>query len=225
MAIKYHTLRKHAPMQHASRSIWTFRFYEKGLKRLFDITAVLLALPFILPIVGILALMVAVDGGNPFYSQLRVGRNGRIYRIWKLRTMVVDADNLLSAYLSANPLAAAEWQSTQKLRNDPRITPLGHILRKTSLDELPQLWNVLIGEMSLVGPRPMLPEQEKLYPGLAYYTQRPGITGSWQVSERNQSTFADRARFDTEYIANMSFTNDIKILIATVGVVIKCTGY
>ena len=199
--------------------------YELGLKRIFDILCVLLAAPFILPLIGVLALMVARVGSTPFYRQKRVGRGGQIYQIWKLRTMVADADALLSDYLANNPEAAAEWALTQKLKQDPRITSIGHALRKSSLDELPQLWNVLIGDMSLVGPRPMMPEQQDMYPGRAYYSQRPGITGTWQVSKRNESTFADRARFDTDYAADISFVNDIKLLLATVRVVLKGTGY
>lgn len=199
--------------------------YELGLKRAFDLICILAALPFVAPLIGILALMVARDGGPAFYSQDRIGQNGRIYRIWKLRTMVVDADAMLKDYLSQNPEAAAEWQLTQKLKRDPRITTIGRMLRKSSIDELPQLWNVLIGDMSLVGPRPMLPEQESMYHGRAYYTQRPGITGSWQVSDRNDCTFGERARYDTDYIADLSFMNDLKLLFATVRVVVKGTGY
>ena len=199
--------------------------YELGLKRIFDILCVLLAAPFILPLIGVLALMVARDGSTPCYRQKRVGRGGQIYQIWKLRTMVADADALLSDYLANNPEAAAEWALTQKLKQDPRITSIGHALRKSSLDELPQLWNVLIGDISLFVPRPLMPEQQDMYPGRAYYSQRPGITGTWQVSKRNESTFADRARFDTDYAADISFVNDIKLLLATVRVVLKGTGY
>lgn len=199
--------------------------YKNWFKRVFDVTAIVLCLPVIVPVIVLLALLVARDGGQAFYRQQRVGRNGQIYTIWKLRTMVENADQLLAAYLADNPQAAAEWKSTQKLKDDPRITRSGRILRKCSLDELPQLWNVLVGDMSLVGPRPMMPEQQNLYPGLAYYTQRPGITGTWQVSKRNETTFADRARFDTAYIADMSFMNDLRILLATVRVVVRGTGY
>ena len=224
MPTKLHGMRKHVKSRPVAPYFPKAGLYELGLKRLFDICVVLLATPFILPLIAILAIVVARDGSSAFYSQQRVGRGGVIYRIWKLRTMVVDADRQLKIYLSKNPCAAAEWQSTQKLKNDPRVTPFGLVLRKCSLDELPQLWNVLIGEMSLVGPRPMLPEQQEMYPGLVYYTQRPGITGLWQVSQRNESTFADRARFDTDYIADISFLTDIKLLRATVGVVVKGTG-
>lgn len=225
MTTKYNMIEKRAKLRSAGPSVPKIRLYELGLKRLFDIFAVLLALPIVLPLIAVMAVMVARGGGSAFYSQKRVGRNGSIYTIWKLRTMVQDADSRLDAYLAENPAAAHEWKTTQKLKNDPRITPVGHMLRKSSVDELPQLWNVLIGEMSLVGPRPMLPEQQQMYPGRAYYTQRPGITGSWQVSQRNETTFADRARFDTAYISDMSFVNDVKLLVATVSVVVKGTGY
>lgn len=201
------------------------RPYRLVFKRVFDICAVLLAAPFLLPLIAILAIAVSRDGGKAFYSQKRVGRHGAIFTIWKLRTMVTGADQLLAEYLCENEQAAAEWQLTQKLKQDPRVTPIGHLLRKSSLDELPQLWNVLVGEMSLVGPRPMLPEQQQMYPGRCYYRERPGITGSWQVSKRNESTFADRARYDSDYIANMSFLEDLKLLGATVGVVVSGTGH
>ena len=118
----------------------------------------------------------------------------------------------------------AEWTSKQKLSNDPRITKFGRILRRTSADELPQLINVLTGDMSLVGPRPMMPSQQALYPGHAYYRLRPGLTGSWQVSERNASTFADRAKYDDSYEQDLSFGTDLGIIARTVGVVLRCTG-
>lgn len=201
-------------------------FYNRITKRSFDILCVLLGLPVILPVVAILALATFLfDRSNPFYSQPRVGRNGRIYTIWKLRSMVPDAGSLLAAHLEKDPAARIEWDSTQKLKNDPRITRFGRFLRRSSLDELPQLWNVLSGDMSLVGPRPMMPEQRVLYPGRAYFRLRPGITGAWQVSERNESSFAGRARFDTDYAANVSLFTDLKLLLATVRVVVRATGY
>ena len=124
-----------------------------------------------------------------------------------------------------NPEARLEWNSTQKLKADPRITRLGRLLRKTSMDELPQLWNVLIGDMSLVGPRPMMPSQRSLYNGTAYYALRPGITGPWQVSERNEVEFSQRAEFDREYEENVSLLTDLRLLVATTQVVIRGTGY
>lgn len=200
-------------------------FYARFLKRPLDILAVLLAAPIVLPLVLLLALVILWHGEKPFYTQLRVGRSGRSFRLWKLRTMVEDADLRLTEYLAGNPEARAEWDSTQKLKNDPRITNTGHFLRKTSLDELPQLWNVFRGDMSIVGPRPMMLEQAQLYPGADYYHLRPGVTGLWQISDRNDSTFAARATFDARYAADLSLTGDVTIVAKTVGVVLRCTGY
>lgn len=199
--------------------------YRDFGKRLFDVTLIILALPFVLPVIAVLAVLAALDGGNPFYSQLRVGRSGTPYRIWKLRTMVPDADALLERHLEANPEARAEWDKTQKLKNDPRITPMGRLLRRSSLDELPQLWNVLRGDMSLVGPRPMMLNQRSLYPGLDYDALRPGITGPWQVSARNETSFADRAQFDTSYYYTLSLATDLRLLRATFRVVLRATGH
>ena len=198
--------------------------YDLGLKRALDLALVALVAPFVAVVVALLALLVAADGGAPFYAQWRVGRSGRLFRMWKLRTMVVGADAALAAHLDADPAARAEWDAFQKLERDPRVTPLGRILRRLSLDELPQLWNVLTGDMSLVGPRPMMPSQRGDYPGRAYYALRPGLTGAWQVSARNESTFAERARFDGGYAAALSLWTDLAILAATVGVVLRATG-
>jgi lipopolysaccharide/colanic/teichoic acid biosynthesis glycosyltransferase len=197
------------------------RFFKRGL----DLALVILAAPLVLPVVLILALFVMRDGHAPFYWSERVGRQGRVFRMMKLRTMVHDADARLEAHLEADPEAAAEWASTQKLKCDPRITTSGRLLRKTSLDELPQLWNVFKGDMSLVGPRPMMPSQRKMYPGRAYYALRPGVTGPWQVSDRNETTFARRADYDLDYHRNLSFGNDLRLLGQTVAVVLRGTGY
>lgn len=198
--------------------------YAGGLKRALDVVAVLVTAPASAVVILVLALVVMLAGGRPFYFQDRVGRGGRVFRLWKLRTMVPDADARLEAHLAADPAARAEWDRTQKLKDDPRITPVGRLLRKTSLDELPQLWNVLRGDMSLVGPRPMMLCQKTLYPGQAYYRLRPGITGPWQVSARNESSFADRARYDAEYLEGLSFVSDLRLLAATVRVVFRSTG-
>jgi exopolysaccharide production protein ExoY len=201
------------------------RFYAAYAKRGLDLCAVLLALPILLPLILVLALLVRGDGGPAFYVQDRVGRNGRLFRLWKLRTMVVDADERLADHLARNPEARAEWHERQKLKDDPRITRIGRILRKTSLDELPQLWNVLRGEMSLVGPRPMMPDQQALYPGREYYRLRPGLTGFWQISDRNRTAFAGRARFDADYAARLSLLTDLVVLVRTVRIVLRGTGY
>ncbi|MCQ0090471.1 sugar transferase [Roseovarius sp. M141] len=195
------------------------------MKRALDVLLILFALPFLIPILLVVGLLVARDGAGAFYCQDRVGRGGRSFRIWKFRTMVPDAKQKLAELIASDADIAEEWHTTQKLKNDPRIIPLGHLLRKTSIDELPQLWNVLKGDMSLVGPRPMMPDQKDIYPGKAYFEMRPGLTGLWQISDRNKSTFAARATFDTEYSRKISLATDVKILWATVSVVIGGTGY
>ncbi|WP_417205632.1 sugar transferase [Antarctobacter sp.] len=198
--------------------------YRDLFKRTLDIAMVLVAALPTLLIVGLVALIIARDGHSPFYFQKRLGRNGRSFNIWKLRSMVPDADTRLNDYLAVNPAARAEWDRTQKLRHDPRITRIGRLIRKTSIDELPQLFNVLKGDMSLVGPRPMMPCQRDIYPGTAYYAMRPGITGYWQVSVRNESSFAQRAGFDTAYLEQLSLLNDLRVLFKTVRVVLRGTG-
>ena len=199
--------------------------YAQFFKRLMDFTLVLLSTPVVLPLIVLLALAIALTGNMPFYSQLRVGRDGKAFRMWKLRTMVRGADARLEAYLAQNPEARAEWDATQKLKNDPRITPFGRMLRKTSMDELPQLFNVLNGTMALVGPRPMMVGQEKYYSGRAYYDLRPGITGTWQVSDRNNCTFQERAAHDELYGRDVSLTGDLALLFRTISVVCRATGH
>jgi exopolysaccharide production protein ExoY len=201
-----------------------FGLYRNVLKHVLDTALIILSLPVILPVILTLALIVAMDGGKPFYSQQRVGKNGRVFRMWKLRSMVRNADDALQAYLTAHPEMRAEWDTKQKLLKDPRVTAIGHFLRKTSIDELPQLFNVLRGEMSLVGPRPMMVEQQPLYPGHDYYELRPGITGFWQISDRNNTSFADRAFYDARYNASVSLSTDVKTLWATIVVVLRGTG-
>jgi len=200
------------------------RFYRIVFKRVLDIVLVLMALPIVVPTIVVLATVILVDGHSPFYRQKRLGMGCRVFTMWKLRSMVPDAEARLARHLSGDDVARREWDSYQKLTEDPRVTPLGKLLRKCSLDELPQLWNVLKGDMSLVGPRPMLPEQRALYPGHAYFTMRPGVTGFWQVSDRNTSTFAQRAEFDANYERKLSLATDISVLVATVGVVLRGTG-
>ncbi len=202
----------------------TSSVYRGVAKRALDIMLVLLAALPALIIALPFVLLVALDGRSPFYRQRRVGRNGAVFNMWKLRSMVPNADQMLEGYLAANPAARSEWDLTQKLRHDPRITKVGHLIRKTSIDELPQLWNVLKGDMSIVGPRPMMVDQQKIYPGTAYYALRPGITGFWQTSVRNESSFADRAQFDTDYLRQMSFLTDFRVMLRTVRVVVNGTG-
>ena len=198
--------------------------YRNLFKRLLDVTVIALAAPAVVPVVAVLVAAVMYEGGNPFYSQLRVGRGGRAFRMWKLRSMVANADALLEQHLASDPRVRQEWDETQKLQADPRITRFGKFLRAASLDELPQLWNVLTGDMSLVGPRPMMLNQQVLYSGDAYYALRPGITGYWQTAGRNRTSFAARADIDTAYEAELSFRTDLGILLKTVSVVLRGTG-
>lgn len=193
-------------------------------KRLLDVTLILIALPVVLPVLFVLAAMIALSGGSPIYVQERVGLGGRTFRMYKLRTMVRDADDRLADYLAANPMARAEWNLYQKLTHDPRITALGSFLRRSSLDELPQLFNVLRGDMSLVGPRPMMVTQRNQYPGTAYFRLRPGLTGPWQIGARHLTTFADRSIFDDQYENRHGLVYDLSILLRTVRVVATGTG-
>lgn len=198
--------------------------YRVAGKRLLDILFVLLVALPVLSVLAPLAVAVMLDGHSPFYGQVRLGRNGRVFRMWKLRTMVPDADQALLDLLARDPTARTEWELHQKLRRDPRVTTIGAFLRKTSLDELPQFWNVLVGDMSVVGPRPMMPSQRDLYPGDEYFALRPGITGSWQTSDRHESSFSERARFDQSYYHDLSLATDLRIMARTVSVVVNGTG-
>lgn len=198
--------------------------YRRFGKRFLDICFVVLSAPIVVPLTLVFALMLVSQGVMPFYRQPRVGRNGKIFNLLKLRTMVHDAEAVLDRYLSDNPEARDEWERNQKLQQDPRIIKGGAFLRKSSMDELPQFWNVLMGEMSLIGPRPMMVSQQELYPSDTYYSMRPGISGMWQVSKRNNSTFADRALHDNAYWKCMSFSTDVSILVRTIFVVLRGTG-
>ena len=199
--------------------------YEGFGKRLFDLAFVaVIAIPVTL-VLAILSLLIAMDGHSPFYVQKRLGLHGKVFRMYKLRSMVPNADKVLAAYLAGNPEARAEWNRNQKLKNDPRVTWIGRLIRKTSLDELPQFLNVLKGEMSVVGPRPMMCDQQDLYPGKEYYEMRPGITGAWQTSVRNESSFRQRAEYDRDYFYRLSLLTDLKIVMRTFGVVLRATGH
>jgi exopolysaccharide production protein ExoY len=202
-----------------------FGLYRRYAKRVIDLIIVLMTLPAVIPVILILALYIKLDGGPAFYVQNRVGRGGRIFRMWKLRSMVLDADKKLQDLLDHDPDARSEWNDTQKLKRDPRITPVGQVIRKTSLDELPQIWNVLVGDMSLVGPRPFLPEQSAMYFGRDYYDLRPGLTGLWQVTDRNGTSFSARVVSDSRYNEQLSLKTDMGILLETMTVVLRGTGY
>ena len=204
----------------------TRALYANGGKRLFDLVTALVALTVVVPVLALLALLVARDGAAPFFAHRRVGRGGRPFRCWKLRTMQPDAESRLQDLLARDPVARAEWEATHKLRDDPRVTPLGRILRRTSLDELPQIWNVLAGEMSLVGPRPVTAEELPRYgrDAAAYRAVRPGITGPWQIGGRNGVSYADRVRLDVAYVRDTRFLRDLWIVLRTAGAVMGRTG-
>ncbi len=202
--------------------------YAAWGKRALDIVVVLAMLPIALPIVLLSGGLMSAAGGGGFFRQMRVGKDGRAFGCWKVRTMVRDADAVLLRLIASDPAVAAEWRHTQKLERDPRITRLGHLLRKTSLDELPQLWNVLVGDMSLIGPRPFTLAQQSLYDGLpaasAYYSLRPGISGLWQVECRNDAGFDARARYDHDYAQTLSLRGDLRIIGRTIRAVLGATG-
>jgi undecaprenyl-phosphate galactose phosphotransferase len=195
-------------------------------KRAVDIVICLLAAPFALLIGVPIALAIWLDGGPVLYSQPRIGRDGRQFPCLKLRSMVFNADTRLAHMLASDPCAREQWSRYQKLTNDPRVTWLGRFIRAFSLDELPQLINVWRGEMSIVGPRPIMVDQISLYGDqfAVYCTMRPGITGLWQVSGRNQKTFAERARLDAQYARNWSILGDIVIVLRTLPAVLAGRG-
>ena len=200
--------------------------YEGMGKRFIDLLLVLLLLPALIIIVPLLWMVVRLDGGPGFFKHKRVGKNGQHFYCWKLRTMVLDAEERLVEYLKAYPEFAEEWQNNYKLRSDPRITRIGNFLRKTSLDELPQVWNVLKGEMSFVGPRPVVMPELEYYGDAAIrcFSVRPGVTGSWQVSGRNNVDYSERVRLDLDYVNDVSFRRDMAIIAKTGAAVLMRTG-
>ena len=200
--------------------------YRTVGKRALDILLVILALPVVLPVIAVFALIVVADGGPAFYRQTRIGKGGRSFGCLKLRSMAVDSDRLLKEILETDSAAREEWMATQKLSNDPRITRFGSFMRTTSLDELPQLLNVLMGDMSLVGPRPVVPGELERYGQNAdhYLRLRPGLTGAWQVSKRNATSYDERVQMDMDYEQKLSFFWDIWIMARTFGVVFAATG-
>ena len=196
-------------------------------KRTLDLSIALLLAPFVGAVLALFSLLIKLEGRGPvFYGNERIGLHGRKFKAWKLRSMQVDGEAVLTRYLAENPVEAIEWHATQKLKRDPRITRVGALMRKTSIDELPQLWNVLIGQMSVVGPRPVLENQIAMYgPSFNLYKQvRPGITGLWQVSGRNELTFYERVKLDKYVIQNWSVWLDLYILARTLGVVLTAKG-
>ena len=202
------------------------KLYRNYGKRLVDIVGAFFLLIILSPIILVLLALVSIDGSSPIFGHKRIGRNGNIFRCWKVRTMVPDAEKRLNDVLAADHSARLEWSETRKLRNDPRITLVGSFLRSTSLDELPQFWNVLVGDMSLVGPRPVTADELVLYGDAAksYKSLRPGITGPWQVSGRGEVNYDTRIRMDSRYASDISAFYDVMILARTTSVVLARTG-
>jgi exopolysaccharide production protein ExoY len=190
-----------------------------ALKRLFDVVGALALTVALLPLLLVIAALVKADGGPVLFAHERVGRGGRRFGCLKFRSMVVDSAARLEALLAADPDARAEWEATRKLKRDPRVTAFGRFLRASSLDELPQLLNVLRGEMSLVGPRPVMASELSAQYGPAaaaqYASVRPGITGLWQVSGRSDTSYAARVAMDMRYLANPTLLGDLLILLRT----------
>jgi Undecaprenyl-phosphate galactose phosphotransferase WbaP len=202
-------------------------FRYRFVKRALDILLVLLFMPLILLALGVVAVMVRVSSPGPvFYSHRRIRKNGMFFSMWKFRTMCVNSTEMLESYLAENPAARMEWNKTHKLRRDPRITPIGLFLRRYSLDELPQLWNVLTGQMSLIGPRPIVAaEVEKYGDSFGCYCRvKPGLTGLWQVSGRSSLTYDERVKLDCEYVSRWSLTRDAVILLKTFSSVVNQDG-
>lgn len=203
------------------------RRYNRIFKRVFDLILTVVGGLMISPVLIVIALMVAIDNrGRIIFAHERVGRGGKKFPCYKFQTMVPDAKERLEKYLAENEEARREWEETFKLTNDPRVTELGEFLRRTSLDELPQLWNVIRGDMSLVGPRPIVEEEVKRYGEniREYYMVLPGITGMWQVSGRSDTTYPERVAMDTWYVRNWSVWIDIMYLFKTVKAVVTGKG-
>lgn len=208
----------------------TTKIQEKRLtaKRIFDLVVSLTVLTLGFPLILLIALLVAITSKGPIiYSHMRIGRGGKPFRIYKFRTMHQNADQHLQEYLSKNPDALTEWNNNYKLQRDPRVTSIGRFLRITSLDELPQFFNVLKGDLSIVGPRPVLKEEiDRFYGPIAHkvLSVRPGITGLWQVSGRSYLSYSDRVALDEEYVDRQSMWFDLKLLVKTIPAILRRHG-
>lgn len=196
-------------------------------KKVFDTIVAIIALIVLSPLILVAVLMIRLqDGGPVLFAQDRIGKDGRMFRCFKLRTMVPDAQAQLDILIAESPKARREWEYNQKLTDDPRITPLGSFFRKTSIDELPQLWNIIMGDMSLVGPRPIIESEVVRYGDKFqdYCSVLPGLTGLWQVRGRSDTTYDERVELDATYARTRSFWGDVLILLQTVPVVLFVRG-
>jgi exopolysaccharide production protein ExoY len=205
-----------------------FKVKHIPIKRTFDILFSLLILVFLLPFFLIMLLAIRLTSkGKAIYSHERIGRGGKPFNCYKFRTMYRNADQRLQEILESDPQLREEWQKSFKLKNDPRITPIGKILRKTSFDELPQFWNVLKGDLSIVGPRPVVKEEINQYFGVKAYkilSVRPGITGLWQVSGRSDTSYETRIHLDEKYVDNHSLLLDLKLVLKTIPCMVRSKG-
>ncbi|SPJ31157.1 sugar transferase [Falsiruegeria mediterranea] len=202
------------------------QIYRAVGKRVLDIVLAVFLLVLCFPVFLLISVLVWLDGGPPVFSHERVGRGGRAFKCLKFRTMQVGSERLLRQHLQENAKARQEWDAQQKLTDDPRITRVGRFLRRTSLDELPQIVNVLRGEMSLVGPRPVTVDELDRYAGHLpkYLALRPGVTGLWQVHGRGRVSYAERVKMDARYFADLSFGGDLLLLFKTSLVVVRWQG-
>ena len=201
-------------------------FYRTRGKRVFDVVGASMLLLAFAPLMLVLAALVSIGGGQPLFAHPRVRRHGRTFGCLKFRSMRIGAPEMLAEILAADPVAAAEWQADRKLSNDPRVTRIGAFLRRSSLDELPQLICVLRGEMSLVGPRPITEDELFRYGPArsAYLSMRPGLTGLWQVMGRNEVSYSNRVAMDVLYARKVTFGRDIRIVLLTGLSMLRLTG-
>ncbi|NGX42987.1 MAG: UDP-glucose:undecaprenyl-phosphate glucose-1-phosphate transferase [Chlamydiae bacterium] len=206
----------------------SFKVRHFPVKRTFDIVFSFITLLLLSPIYLMIMIAIKINSrGKAIYAHRRVGRGGKAFNCYKFRTMYQDADKRLEKILAKDPALCVEWETKHKLTKDPRITPIGKILRKTSLDELPQFWNVLVGSLSVVGPRPVVQEEINKYFGVKAYkilSIRPGITGIWQVSGRNDTSYETRIKLDEKYVDKHSFVFDVKLILKTIPKMISSKG-
>ncbi|MDZ7640158.1 MAG: sugar transferase [Bryobacterales bacterium] len=198
-----------------------------SIKRFLDIVSALVLIVVALPFAIVIAIAILLESGGPvLFRQVRIGQGNRRFSLWKFRSMAVDSEKLLETYLSEHPGSREEWNATHKLKDDPRVTRVGRFLRRRSLDELPQLWNVLRGDMSLIGPRPIVEDEvPKFGRAFALYLKvKPGLTGLWQVSGRSDTSYRRRVELDSQYIRCWSLWLDLRVIWKTVGVVLRAHG-
>jgi undecaprenyl-phosphate galactose phosphotransferase len=204
---------------------------HNGLKRGFDILFSLMALAIGLPLFAFIAVLIKLSSPGPvLYCSFRIGRKGRLFKFWKFRSMHLDADQKLEIVLNSDPKLKKEWLKYFKLKNDPRLTRVGNFLRKTTLDELPQFWNVLVGDLSIVGPRAYLPREVDVIRRILgeetekMFSVRPGLTGVWQTSGRNHLTFKERVKLEVGYVDQRSFLFDLRLIVKTIPILLFRKG-